>query len=89
MKNAKAYWCPYVTGITDIRIMLEIGSALSSLQSLDVSYCSKLTDKGLSAIAECCHGLRSLHVAAWLQICHRQWRRLAGAAVIMKLHYAN
>lgn len=62
MKNAKACWHPYVTGITDIG-MMEIGSGLSSLQCLDVSYCRKLTDKGLSAVAEGCHGLRSLHVA--------------------------
>lgn len=43
--------------------MRAIGSGLSSLQSLDVSYCRKLTDKGLSAVAGGCHDLRALHLA--------------------------
>ncbi|KAK6931768.1 Leucine-rich repeat [Dillenia turbinata] len=43
--------------------MVEIGCGLSSLQSLDVSFCRKLTDKGLSAVALGCHDLRSLHLA--------------------------
>nr|GFC67654.1 hypothetical protein [Tanacetum cinerariifolium] len=42
-----------------------IGSALSSLQLLDVSYCKKLSE-GLSAVAEGCHGLKSLHLTG----CH-------------------
>lgn len=43
--------------------MVKIGSGLSSLQSLDVSYCRKITDKGLSAIAEGCPDLCVLRLA--------------------------
>lgn len=42
--------------------MVKIGSGLSSLRSLDVSYCRKITDKGLSAIAEGCSDLHVLHL---------------------------
>ncbi|KAI3907511.1 hypothetical protein MKW92_006444 [Papaver armeniacum] len=35
---------------------------LPRLQSLDISYCRKLTDKGLTAIAEGCRNLRNLHL---------------------------
>ncbi|XP_039056722.1 F-box/LRR-repeat protein 4-like isoform X2 [Hibiscus syriacus] len=41
----------------------KLQSGLPSLQSLDATYCRKLTDKGLSAVAEGCHDLRSLHLA--------------------------
>ncbi|XLT06709.1 hypothetical protein HN51_045458, partial [Arachis hypogaea] len=40
--------------------MKAIGEGLSLLQSLDVSYCRKLTDKGLSAVAKGCSDLRKL-----------------------------
>lgn len=43
--------------------MVKVGSGLSSLQSLDVSYCRKITDKGLSAIAEGCSDLHVLRLA--------------------------
>lgn len=43
--------------------MAEIGSGLTSLQSLDVSYCRKLSDKGLSVVTEGCRNLRVLHLA--------------------------
>lgn len=43
--------------------MAAIGSSLSYLQSLDISYCRKITDKGLSAVAEGCRDLRTLHLA--------------------------
>lgn len=42
--------------------MQSIGGKLSSLQFLDVSYCRKLTDKGLSAVVEGCTDLRSIHL---------------------------
>ncbi|KAF9678745.1 hypothetical protein SADUNF_Sadunf07G0067600 [Salix dunnii] len=42
--------------------MMTIGGGLSSLQSLNVSYCKKLTDKGLSAVAEGCQDLQVLHL---------------------------
>jgi F-box/leucine-rich repeat protein 2/20 len=37
---------------------MSIGGGLSSLQSLNASYCKKLTDKGLSAVAEGCQDLQ-------------------------------
>lgn len=43
--------------------MKAIGDGLSLLQSLDVTYCRKLTDKGLSAVAKGCRELRILHLA--------------------------
>lgn len=43
--------------------MVKIGSGLSSLRSLDVSYCRKLTDKGLSAIADGCSDLHVLRLS--------------------------
>ncbi|KAI4313206.1 hypothetical protein L6164_026203 [Bauhinia variegata] len=43
--------------------MVAIGDGLSSLRSLDVSYCRKLTDKGLSAVAKGCPDLKILHLA--------------------------
>ncbi|QHN98004.1 F-box proteinB [Arachis hypogaea] len=49
-------------GISDVG-MKAIGEGLSLLQSLDVSYCRKLTDKGLSAVAKGCSDLRVLHLA--------------------------
>ena len=49
------------TGISD-KGMMSIGGGLSSLQSLNVSYCKKLTDKGLSAVAEGCQDLQVLHL---------------------------
>ena len=42
--------------------MVAIGTGLSSLQSLDVSYCRKLTDKGLIVVAGGCPNLVSLHL---------------------------
>lgn len=42
--------------------MKAIGDGLSLLHSLDVSYCRKLTDKGLSAVAKGCCDLRILHL---------------------------
>jgi len=45
------------TGISD-KGMMSIGGGLSSLQSLNASYCKKLTDKGLSAVAEGCQDLQ-------------------------------
>ncbi|MCD9642190.1 hypothetical protein HAX54_028873 [Datura stramonium] len=50
-------------GITDKAGLAAIGSSLCSLQSLDVSYCRKITDKGLSAVAEGCRDLRTLHLS--------------------------
>lgn len=43
--------------------MVAIGSGLSCLQFLDISYCRKLSDKGVSAITEGCYDLRTLHLA--------------------------
>lgn len=42
---------------------MAIGSNLHSLQSLDVSCCRKVTDRGLCGIAEGCSDLKSLHLA--------------------------
>ncbi|GJT58536.1 retrotransposon protein, putative, ty3-gypsy subclass [Tanacetum coccineum] len=63
-ENQDCIYKPQDQGITDAG-MTPIGSALSSLQSLDVSYCRKLSE-GLSAVAEGCHGLKSLHLTG----CH-------------------
>lgn len=43
--------------------MRELGAGLSSLQSLDVSYCRKLSDRGLKTVAEGCQDLRGLQLA--------------------------
>ncbi|KAK9115512.1 hypothetical protein Sjap_014459 [Stephania japonica] len=48
--------------VTDAGMMV-IGSSLSSLQSLNVSDCRKLTDKGLGKIASGCSDLRRLHLS--------------------------
>ena len=42
---------------------MTIGQGLSSLQSVDLSYCRKLTDKGLVVLAEGCPDLRALRLA--------------------------
>lgn len=68
----KSYYCSLelvslclsfcVAGISDVG-MIELGGGLPSLQSLDVSYCRKLTDKGLKRVAEGCHDMRKLQLA--------------------------
>lgn len=69
--------------------LVAIGNSLPSLESLDVSHCRRLTDKGFKAVVSGCRNLKRLHLPGCRLVTDSLLRTLSNCSKLEELGLAS